>query len=408
MYMLIYILYLSLICVTLGLQIVDNQTPWNLEQLCEGKSDDYHLFIGGDMDMGYCGSIRNTTSSYHTHAAYYASRRWPNGVIPYIIDSGTLYNNHHVKIHQAMLHWQTYVRLKFIPRTTETGYIRFQHGGGCSSSVGHSGGARYVTLGGSCNYGIVVHEIGHALSFIHEQSRPDRDSYVYVDIDNVQSAYVGNFAIDTEPSLAVSIQYDYGSIFHYARYSFPIDPWEPTITPLTTPFNTYKTTYGSSVSLGQRVALSEIDISSAAAAYDECYAVNGNGQGWVEHVWSHCSSSCVSPGRTRHVYCLDFLSQCADDSVCGTKPSTSEVCSTLSCDFEDTLCGWDINPSTTGGDIPFSWLNGPTPSSSTGPTAGHTSGSTTDRYVYMESSSQTSAGDFHARSSGDIAYMTSG
>ena len=46
-----------------------------------------------------------------------------------------------------------------------------------------------------CIYeGTIMHELIHALGFFHEQSRPDRDSYIRVNYSNIQTGSIIIFA----------------------------------------------------------------------------------------------------------------------------------------------------------------------------------------------------------------------
>lgn len=62
-----------------------------------------------------------------------------------------------------------------------------------------------------------MHELGHAIGFQHEQSRPDRDAFVEIVKENVPSALAYNF--DRLPESKIehfNVDYDYRSIMHYS------------------------------------------------------------------------------------------------------------------------------------------------------------------------------------------------
>ena len=47
-------------------------------------------------------------------------------------------------------------------------------------------GETLLNLGKGCVYkGIAIHEIIHALGYLHEQQRPDRDSFIRVNYENI-------------------------------------------------------------------------------------------------------------------------------------------------------------------------------------------------------------------------------
>jgi len=62
----------------------------------------------------------------------------------------------------------------------------------CSSRVGRIGGRQEISVGTSngsvtCRHGEIVHQIGHAVGFFQEHTRPDRDEYVTVHWNNIMS-----------------------------------------------------------------------------------------------------------------------------------------------------------------------------------------------------------------------------
>ena len=63
----------------------------------------------------------------------------------------------------------------------------------CYSFIGRQGGRQDISLGQGCgSLGTALHEIMHALGFFHEQSRPDRDEYVNIFFDNIETGTVYN------------------------------------------------------------------------------------------------------------------------------------------------------------------------------------------------------------------------
>jgi len=146
--------------------------------------------------------------------------RWPGAKIPFVIDNSIDYQGK-MAIYDAMIAYHDDTCLRFRRRTTETTYIRFYRGVGCSSPVGYRKGRRNdISIGSGClKKGIVMHEIGHSIGIFHEQSRPDRDQFVRIIWSNIKPGMVFNFNKASNID-SLGTAYDYSSIMHYGSTAF--------------------------------------------------------------------------------------------------------------------------------------------------------------------------------------------
>jgi hypothetical protein len=76
-------------------------------------------------------------------------------------------------------------------------------------------------MGGStaCTIGTILHEMGHVIGLWHEQSRPDRDTYITINYANVIKGSWGNFEVVTDNQQILG-PYDYASVMQYIPYAF--------------------------------------------------------------------------------------------------------------------------------------------------------------------------------------------
>ena len=86
--------------------------------------------------------------------------------------------------------------------------------------MGRSAGyIQRVSIASGCSFAAVVHEIGHAIGFYHEQSRPDRDKYVTIHHQNIIPGAEYNFRKETDVN-SLGVTYDFNSIMHYSARAF--------------------------------------------------------------------------------------------------------------------------------------------------------------------------------------------
>lgn len=153
------------------------------------------------------------------------SIRWPYGVVYYNINRGIANQE---KFLEAMKEWETKTDIVFLERTDQENYIEFMPDANSNYSyLGMIGGRQEIHICDRGNVGTVIHEIGHAMGLIHEHSRPNRDSYVKINWDNIVPDKKYAFEIH---SRCISTEgFDFNSVMLYPPYAFSINQ-QPTIT----------------------------------------------------------------------------------------------------------------------------------------------------------------------------------
>ncbi len=172
-------------------------------------------------------SNRRTAPASTVWASAYSSYFWPKVgsvyQIPYIIDpaSGDLTN-----LNTAISQFNSTFSgvIQFVTRTSQTDYVNFNFdsnntSGVCEAYEGRVGGEQTVGGSGSCTVATILHEMGHTIGVWHEQTRPDRNTYVNVNYNAVIKASRSNFdqLLDNDQELTL---YDYASVMEYPAFSF--------------------------------------------------------------------------------------------------------------------------------------------------------------------------------------------
>ena len=179
---------------------------------------------------------------------------WEGGVIPIEFASDVTQSQRDQYMRVCNSGWGSAANVLCIPRTSQNGYLRVTeavqetaNGAPCFSVVGQP---RRLTqyenhLGPNCwTDATIYHEQGHALGFIHEHQRPNRDDYLFIDTSNVAADVMGNFTKITSLSDREG-SYDFLSIMHYRNNAFALDSSKPTMFPRTG-YGSYTNTMGTS------------------------------------------------------------------------------------------------------------------------------------------------------------------
>lgn len=255
----------------------------------EGDMFEGDMILSPDQMAALQEQNRKKNSFASIKASHWKDKNGKPDVIKFYVDKAI--SKARGVILEAVAEYQKHTCIRFQElgyRPTNEPHLYFATGRGCSSPVGRWRSGNRISLATGCwTKGIVMHEMGHSLGFYHEQSRPDRDNYVYIHFENINPGSRFNFnkyTTDTIDSLGTP--YDYESLMHYGKKYFTTDWNKLTI-------QTHDPTMQDKI--GQRKGFSKGDIIQLNKMY-----CNGSGTG---------SSSCQDTDNG----CKDWKSFCSYD-----------------------------------------------------------------------------------------------
>lgn len=288
----------------------------------------------GDIDLGPAESIARTPEALertqgprHGVIIDALARRWPGGIVPYVIDPGL---PDQWRVTDAIAHIEANTDIvDFVPRTTQADYVRVASSTGCSSAVGRQGGVQTLNLALGCGTGSTVHEFLHALGMHHEQSRCDRDGFVRIQWANVQAGTEHNFTAQCDFYTDV-FAYNEGSIMHYGPTAFSVNG-QPTIVSLR----------GLDWQMGQRNGMAGTDIQTVDLMYPRPFSASISGKQYVARHESAQYTATVNGGTGPFTY--EWRSRQSGPSTSGTWSAWFSTGSTNYTYASINSCGLNTN-----------------------------------------------------------------
>lgn len=157
--------------------------------------------------------------------------KWPNSTVIYSIEKSVDY-----KAKQTFMKAIEYIKniscIRFEEKNAKTKhYILVKKGKACSSKVGfRQKGAQVMIIDGNlCSFGSILHELLHALSFLHMHTANNRDEYIEIKWANIRDDAKINFKSFSSHVTMLGTEYDYNSIMHYSNNAFAKNKKFPTI-----------------------------------------------------------------------------------------------------------------------------------------------------------------------------------
>lgn len=159
--------------------------------------DDFAV-IGGDVLLPLNKIREKSNKTESSLGLFGAGKIWPNGRVPYIVDANFCCT---AELTEAIRLWAP-SGLTFVPKTqADIDYLvitnEMPNTGSCGVSygVGRQGGPQKVTAshnprGCGSTLATMVHELGHAVGFLHEHTRPDRDTHLFIPKEQANESQV--------------------------------------------------------------------------------------------------------------------------------------------------------------------------------------------------------------------------
>lgn len=136
------------------------------------------------------------------------------------------------QVREALRTLEQHSGLQFVALEDQQDAIVFEPGEeNCLSLLGKVGGRQPIRLSDKCGPSEIMHEVLHALGFVHEQSRADRDGFVEILWDNIEENYKNQYAVvpDTFMRPVRGLPFDYSSIMLYRPNMFAAQQGLPTM-----------------------------------------------------------------------------------------------------------------------------------------------------------------------------------
>lgn len=242
------------------------------------KENRYYLFDDVILDKLTFDSLKlgNQSTLPRNAVTTEANSYWDNGVVYYTISPS--FTSQEIQIiNDGINHFRQNTSIDFIATTNvsnrfvsiapSTIGINFSSSIGKKTSTGTQQDIGLVP--GGFDIGSVIHEIGHAIGFYHEQSRADRDNFISVIWDNIGSDPNDRWQYQTynqqgRPGADLGA-FDWQSIMLYSSGS-------PLVTNPVYPYYTMVRAADQQPFTAQRTGLSAGDIASSAYLYGPPFA----------------------------------------------------------------------------------------------------------------------------------------